>query len=117
MTRESDNRHQLRSMAPASQEATHSQRAPPAQCHPGMVGRDRRQPRTEPGRVRQPRQAEECMDGGLLSDLLCLVARTDHRRHRHVVDGTGPRWLRCGVQVLIKSTDDRQNVTTTQTGE
>jgi hypothetical protein len=46
-----------------------------------------------------------------------VIHKCAHRRHRHVVDGTGPRWLRCGVQVLIKSTEDRQNVTTTQTGE
>ena len=46
-----------------------------------------------------------------------VIHKCAHCHHRQVVDGTGPRWLRCGVQVLIKSTEDRQNVTTTQTGE
>jgi hypothetical protein len=46
-----------------------------------------------------------------------VIHKCAHCHHHHVVDGTGPRWLRCGVQVLIKSTEDRRNVTTTQTGE
>jgi hypothetical protein len=52
------------------------QQAPPAQCHPSPVGRDRKQPRAEPGRVREPPQAEECMDGGFLNDVLCVLACT-----------------------------------------
>jgi hypothetical protein len=52
------------------------QQAPPAQCHPSPVGRDRKQPRAEPGRVREPPQAEECIDGGYLNDVLCVLACT-----------------------------------------
>jgi hypothetical protein len=45
-----------------------------------------------------------------------VIHKCAHCHHRHAVDGTSPRWLRCGVQVLIRSMEDRRNVTTIQTG-
>jgi hypothetical protein len=48
---------------------------PAAQRHPRLVGGDRVQPGAEPGRVGQPWQAEEGLDGGLLGDVLGQRAR------------------------------------------
>jgi DDE domain len=48
--------------------ATHGRQPPPAQCDPGMVGRDRMQPRTEPGRgaatAAGPARSGRCTSSG-----------------------------------------------------
>jgi hypothetical protein len=76
-TSSAGDRHGLRSMARENQEATHGRPASAAGAVPSEPGWPRSRAATaEPGRVREPSQAEECIDRGFLNDVLCVLACT-----------------------------------------